>query len=97
MKVTDCPEFEGFSEETTAVVVVAWSTTCFATFRCAAEEFRVAALDRRNRIGANRQHRGRKDSRTAAQRPRFQYLLALHKSDSFSVRRRAYAGSDLGG
>jgi hypothetical protein len=32
VKVTDCPTFDGFSEEAKTVVVVALLTTCFTTF-----------------------------------------------------------------
>jgi hypothetical protein len=32
VNVTDCPTFEGFSDETKVVVVVAFFTTCFNAF-----------------------------------------------------------------
>ncbi len=48
VNLTFCPTFEGFSEDTTAVVVVALSTTCFSDLEvlpeCAASPAYVAVM-----------------------------------------------------
>jgi hypothetical protein len=43
VKVTDCPEFDGFREEANAVVVVALLTTCFSTFDVLPKKFESPA------------------------------------------------------
>jgi len=39
VKVTHCPTFEGFTDETRVVVLVAWFTTCFSAGESLATKF----------------------------------------------------------
>ena len=65
VNVTGCPTFDGFVEDVSAVDVSAFCTSWSSGGRRARVEARIAAVDRRDVVMADRQRRGR-EGRDAA-------------------------------